>query len=106
MDRLIALYTDDAVDIPPGQITVGKAAIRERHERGLVGINANSSVSFDEIVISGDWAFARGVYQAVYTDLSDGTETPARNDNLWIFKRQGDGNWLIARMMYKPAGDP
>ena len=106
MDALLALYTEDAVDIPPGPISIGKAAIRQRHERGLVGLTANSSVIFDEVVVTGDWAFARGVYQATYTTVADGTQTQARNDNLWLFHRESDGSWRIARMMYNPAGEP
>ncbi len=106
LDALLALYTDDAVDIPPGPISIGKAAIRQRHERGLVGVTANSSIAFDEVVVTGDWAFARGVYQATYTTVADGTQTQARNDNLWLFHRESDGSWRIARMMYNPAGQP
>ena len=106
MDALLALYTEDAVDIPPGPISIGKAAIRQRHERGLVGLTANSWVIFDEVVVTGDWAFARGVYQATYTTIADGTQTQARNDNLWLFHRESDGSWRIARMIYNSAEEP
>jgi len=102
-DALMELYSDDAVDIPPGQKSEGKAAIRERQVRGLEGYRASSALSFDEVIVSGDWAFARGVYEATYTDLVDGTEAEARNDNLWVLRKDSGGAWRIARMMYNPA---
>ncbi len=104
MDALFALYDEDAVDIPPGLISIGRAAIRQRFESSLAEQSVNASISFDDVVVVGDWAFARGIFMGRYTASADGAQTQIRNDNLWIMRRGSDGSWRVAQMMYNSAG--
>ena len=109
MDGVFALWTEDGVELPPGPARIGRASIRDRFEEVTTGGSVAASISFDEVEVAGDWAFARGIFEGTWTPEDGSAQTQETNHNLWVMRRQSDGTWRIARMMWhatEPPGSP
>ena len=65
-EQAVALYTDDAVMMPPyNQSVVGKAQVRKAYEAGTKMRALNLKFTVDEVVqMSPEWAFVRTKSQA------------------------------------------
>lgn len=96
VDALMALYSDEAVSMDPGEPShVGHQAIRAKFERDL-GNNAFEIVStVDDVVVSGDYAVIRGSDNDTLSP-KDGGE-PSNLNSKWMIltQRQPDGTWKI-----------
>jgi ketosteroid isomerase-like protein len=55
----------------------------------------------DEVEAAGHWGFARATVSATRTSKSGGAVEKMRLKNLWIFKRQADGEWKFWRIMFR-----
>jgi uncharacterized protein (TIGR02246 family) len=102
----VALYTADAILLPPGLPPIsGESAIRERY-RGLYS-NALPSLEqhIEEIVVFKDHAFVRGVTSGLFPA---GPNEPARaiNDKFVMLLRREQHQWRIARLMWNSSGAP
>ncbi len=65
LESVLALYTEDAILMPPDSpIVQGKAAIRERYRAGFEQFHMNLSMVSEETQVAGNWAFNRGVTEA------------------------------------------
>ncbi|RMF69689.1 MAG: SgcJ/EcaC family oxidoreductase [Calditrichaeota bacterium] len=104
---LARFYTHDAIQFPPGAPPlVGWDAIRSSLEHELDGIALDATVEIVEVVIAGDWAYARGHYHTAVIPQAGGRRTVTTGSWLDILKRQADGSWKISRSAwssYEPA---
>lgn len=64
----------------------------------------DSSVSVEEIEVSGDWAFERGAYRMKLTPIGGGAPIEDEGKYLDIVRRQGDGTWKYARVSFSSNG--
>lgn len=99
-DKVVALYTDDAILIPSvNSDIVGKTAIRENYRN----IFANSSLQLkstaNEIIQSSDWTIIRGNTNGNILSKKDSSLTPVNDKFLMILKKQS-GKWKIYRLMW------
>ncbi|HUA38065.1 MAG TPA: SgcJ/EcaC family oxidoreductase [Candidatus Sulfopaludibacter sp.] len=95
---LARFYTADAIQFPPNSpALIGWEAIRSKLESELKGIKVAATVKVTEVVIAGDWTFARGTYRMVTTPQGGGEQTVAAGNWLDVLKRQPDRSWKIAR---------
>ncbi len=102
---LAAFYAEDAIQLPPGGPPLeGWEAIRASLERELAGIEIAAGVEVLEVVVAGDWAFARGQYRTSVRPASGGRATEATGSWLDILQRQADGTWRIARSAWSSHG--
>ncbi len=104
-DRLVALFTDDAVLMPMDEPSLmGKEAIREHYEEFFDQSPSNIELSPVETRVAGDWAFER---IQVKVTLPDGASDDRHADvkYLWILQRQPDGSWKISRAIYNLDGN-
>lgn len=93
-DALDAIYTDDAVVMPPGAPTrVGRSEFSD-----LVAPLTITDFELKTIEIEGrgDLAYARHTY-AWTVRIGDGDPMPDRGKALTIWRRQPDGRWLLSR---------
>jgi uncharacterized protein (TIGR02246 family) len=100
-DALAALYTDDAVVMPPNEPAVrGRAAVKA----WLAAFPAvtDFTISHDRIEGRADLAYVRGTY--TMTLRPEGAETPvtARGKYIEIRRRQPNGEWLLETDMFNP----
>jgi len=107
-----ALYTEDAIQLPPNQAAVqGKASIQAWME--AFPPFSNFQEQSLEIEGQGDLAFDRGTYSMTVTPAG-AAPIEDRGKYLIIWRKQADGSWKVLRAIYnsdlplpateKPAG--
>jgi len=103
-DAFMAFFTDDAVVMAPNfPPAIGKQAVRALFQ-GLFGQFAvEETLSSHEILLFGDWAFERGSYTATLTPRSGGGPIQDNGKIIFIWQRQSDGSWKIARDMWNTS---
>lgn len=105
---IAAIYTDDAIVLPPGAGRVeGRAAVQEMFgawmsEGGITSASLDSDVI--TVASSGDYAHAVGSYTISGTG-PDGTEWSDTGKYLEIFENV-DGDWLIAADIWNSDAAP
>lgn len=100
LDAKMSLFTDDIVFLVAGQAPVtGLDEVRSWHARVWEGTKYQCSGSVDEVAVSGDWGFARGAYSGSFTD-SSGTTEKSTGKFINIVRRNADGDWKIARVIW------
>ena len=103
-DRLMALWTDDAILMPMDEPSIrGRQAIAKHYEEFFDQNPSEIELEPVETRVAGDWAFER--IQVTVT-LPGGPEENRHADvkYVWILERQPDGTWKIARAIYNLDG--
>ena len=94
----LALYTEDAIELPPNQAAVqGKAAIQACKE--AFPPFSNFQEQSLEIEGQGDLAYDRGTYSMTVTPPG-AAPIEDRGKYLTILRKQADGSWKVARFMF------
>ncbi|MEX0692425.1 MAG: nuclear transport factor 2 family protein [Gemmatimonadales bacterium] len=99
-----ALWTDDAVYMDAGTPTVVGRVALDSLVQGIFATNRLTEVTenTDEILVSQDMAVQRGTYLETLQPQS-GAAVTLRGRYLFVWRRQADGSWKIARGMGTPA---
>lgn len=109
LDQIVALFTNDIVLLPPNEPAVAGMDATRVWGKGLVDAVTMTSVAIvsDETVVSGDWAFSRGVFRATMQPKGGGSPAaPVANKYILIWRRQADGSWKIARDIWNGSEPP
>jgi len=94
---LVALFTEDCVRMPQGgPATVGRPALEAAYRQDFAEVwktQAKVRLNAEEVIISGEYAFARGADTLV--QVQDGRQVLGGETGKWlfIFRRQTDGTW-------------
>src|SRR5712672_410063 len=101
-DAVRRLYADDVVLMRPFRPSeVGKAAVRQPSVAGPRVSKLNIKFTIAEIVeMAPDWAFARTNSAGTITVTATGATSPEANQELFIFRKDADGAWKIARYSF------
>jgi ketosteroid isomerase-like protein len=96
----VELFEDGAVYMPPGapEVTT-RAGLQEMAASGFGPYAADIQITPAEIVISGDWAFARSYVTGTVTPRAGGEAIRVDVKQIVIYHRQPDSSWKIARMI-------
>ena len=92
---LASLYTDDCVRMPNGgATTLGRKALEAAYRQEFADVwNMKSDVSIktDDIVVMGDYAFARGTDTLTLEDSGKTVQETGK----WMatYRREADGAW-------------
>jgi uncharacterized protein (TIGR02246 family) len=107
-EQAVALYTDDAVMMPPyNQSVVGKAQVRKAYEAGTKMRALNLKFTVDEVVqMSPEWAFVRTKSSGSSKVISTGATNAEANQQLFILHKSDDGAWKIARYSFSNTNPP
>lgn len=57
-------------------------------------------ITVQEIEVTGDWAFSRGIYNATFAPKDGSDPNPVDGKFMTILKRQTDGDWKIHRDIF------
>jgi uncharacterized protein (TIGR02246 family) len=94
------LWTEDAVRLQQGEeADIGKEAIRasdERHKARIVSYVPE----IKDVTVTDGWAFEWGYITGSYKEEAGGAEKPFRAKLLRVLRKQRDGNWKFARVMW------
>jgi uncharacterized protein (TIGR02246 family) len=98
LDGMMAVYTDDAVRMPPNApALIGQESIRSWTQANLDQNTYQLDNPPEEVQVSGDWAFARGTYTVTVTPKAGGESIQLEGKYLVVFQKQPDGSWKAAR---------
>ncbi len=100
VEGILSNYTDDVVSMPPDlPAMVGKDALRAYYEEAFSQLSIESlEMTAAETHVAGDWAFSRGNFEQTVTP-SGGDAFNVVGKYLFIFHREADGSWKIARLI-------
>ncbi|HKD11952.1 MAG TPA: nuclear transport factor 2 family protein [Thermoanaerobaculia bacterium] len=105
---LAELWTDDAVRLEQGEeANIGRPAIRAADERSRAAHPKARIVKYvpeiKDVTIADGWAFEWGYFTGSYKEAADGEEKPFRARLLRVLKKQKDGSWRFARVMWNTS---
>jgi len=90
---LVALFTEDCVRMPQGgPATVGRPALEAAYRQDFAEVwktQAKVRLNAEEVIISGEYAFARGGD----TLVQDGRQVGETGKWLFVYRQQPDGTW-------------
>ncbi len=107
-EKVMSVYASDGVFMPqnrPSQI--GAKAIRMAYTGIFKAIDLDIEFKLAEIrTIAPDWAFARSNSAGAITINANGEKKKAASQELFIFHKNTDGNWKIARYAFSTTLAP
>jgi uncharacterized protein (TIGR02246 family) len=106
--EVMPLYVDDGVFMPPySQSAIGKDAVKVAYDKVFKTITLHVKFTIDEIVqMAPDWAFVRTNSAGTNKFNATGKVTAEGNQELFVFKKDADGMWKIARYSFSPTNPP
>jgi uncharacterized protein (TIGR02246 family) len=98
--KIASWWTEDAIYIDRNEPTVHGRAGLEDMLKGILGQMSvtDASVEKDDLAVSGDLAYVIGRYREVLQPQT-GAVVDNRGRFVFIWKRQADGSWKIARSL-------
>ncbi len=97
---ILELYAPDGVFMPSGAPSaIGTEKIGAAYEYVFATIRLDIKFTIDEIVQSGNYAFARTISRGQVTVLAEGVTAPEENRELFVLQKL-DGEWKITRYMF------
>lgn len=100
LDTVLGLYGADPVFMPQdAPALVGRAAVRAGYEHVFNTLKLNVRFTVHEIEEAGDWAWVRTSSAGRTRVLAAGTEGDEGNNELFVFRREGDA-WRIHRYLF------
>jgi ketosteroid isomerase-like protein len=96
--HVVGYYADELIKDRQGAASEKKTQTVERIAQVLRDDEGRLSVSNDEIVTSGDFAYTRGTLEITLQPRTGGPVQLVRRRFLEIWRKQ-DGQWLVARTM-------
>jgi uncharacterized protein (TIGR02246 family) len=101
-EAVMPLYSEDGVFMAPNfQSAIGKAAVRQAYDAVFKAITLKVKFTIAELVMmSSEWAFVRTNSAGTQKVNASGAASAEANQELFIFKKGGDGRWRIARYSF------
>ena len=98
--KVLPLYTEDGIFMPSGAPTsIGKKQLKEAYEFVFSNIKLNIEFYIDEIIVNGEYAFARTTSKGTTLIKATGKTVPEENRELFVLKKEND-SWKIDRYMF------
>jgi uncharacterized protein (TIGR02246 family) len=105
---VLPLYTDDGIFMPPySPSAIGKDAVRKAYDAVFEELRFHVKFTIAEVVVMAPaWAYVRTNSAGATGHHSTGKTTAEANQELFIFRKDGDGQWRIARYSFSPTNPP
>lgn len=98
--KIMPLYTSDGVFMPSNAPSaVGQEMVKAAYQFIFTNIRLNIEFYIDEVVVNGDYAFARTTSKGTTLIHASGQTVPEENRELFILQKT-NGEWKIARYMF------
>jgi uncharacterized protein (TIGR02246 family) len=95
--RIQSLMADDIVFLTPGRPPFGREAFAAAFQAGLGQARMEGRAEFEEVVVVGTVAYARGRLSLVVTPVADGEPKRLAGYTLSVFRKLPTGRWVLAR---------
>jgi uncharacterized protein (TIGR02246 family) len=100
-DGVVAVFADAAVHMPANSPALaGKEAIRSQFQAVFEQTAYDLTFAVVEVVVAGDWAFARTTVSGATTLITGGEPNQISSKTIFILQRQNDGSWKIGRYIF------
>ncbi|MBI4474813.1 MAG: DUF4440 domain-containing protein [Acidobacteria bacterium] len=101
IDGIRPLTEDNFISMPPNEpALMGKEASLNWIRQGFGVARSKVGVTPRELQIAGDWALDRFDWTMDTTPLSGGSTTHDNGKCVWIWHRETDGSWKVARSIW------
>ena len=95
--RLLAVWSDDGVFMPPNHAVVrGRAALEQYFKERFLETRFRFALTFSDIQLAGALAFERLAYTAVIWPAGGAQPVEDAGKGLHVYRRQPDGSWKLA----------
>ncbi|HWA34535.1 MAG TPA: SgcJ/EcaC family oxidoreductase [Cyclobacteriaceae bacterium] len=100
VSKVLPLYTNDGVFMPSGAPSaIGQEQVKAAYEFVFSLIQLNIEFNIDEIVINGDYGFARTTSKGTTLIHANKQTVAEENRELFVLQKT-NGQWRIARYMF------
>ena len=100
VNKVLPLYTNDGVFMPSNAPSaIGQEQVKAAYEFVFSQIQLNIEFYIDEIVVNGDYAFARTTSKGT-TLIHANKQTVAEENRELFVLQKANGQWKIARYMF------
>ena len=100
VNKVLPLYTNDGVFMPSNAPSaVGQEQVKASYEFVFSQIQLNIEFYIDEIVVNGDYAFARTTSKGTTLIHANGQTVAEENRELFVLQK-AKGQWKISRYMF------
>lgn len=100
VNKVLPLYTADGVFMPSNAPSaIGQEQVKASYEFVFKTIQLKIEFFIDEIVINGDYAFARTTSKGTTLIHANGQTVPEENRELFVLQKVS-GQWKISRYMF------
>ena len=100
VSQVLPLYTQDGVFMPSnGPSAIGQDQLKGSYEFVFKTIQLHIEFFIDEIIVNGDYAFARTTSKGTTLIHANGQTVPEENRELFVLQKE-NGEWKIARYMF------
>jgi len=100
VQKVLSLYSSDGVFMPSNAPSaVGQDQVKAAYEFVFNTIQLKIAFYIDEIVVNGDFAFARTTSKGTTLIHANGQTVPEENRELFVLQKI-NGAWKIARYMF------
>src|SRR5580692_370149 len=101
-EAVMTLYMEDGVFMPPySQSAIGAVAVRKAYDAVFKAITLSVKFNVAETVeMSSEWVFARTNSAGTTLDHATGATSAEANQELFIFRKDRDGKFKIARYSF------
>jgi ketosteroid isomerase-like protein len=93
-DGLKILFDENVIFMPPdGPAFKGWEVYRQWAQPYFDEFDIEENITYEEVEVSGDWAFIRTSYTMKSTPKAGGEAMLGNGKAIWLLKRQADGSW-------------
>ncbi|MCL4866421.1 MAG: DUF4440 domain-containing protein [Gemmatimonadales bacterium] len=104
-DAVVQTLAADVILMAPNRPAIeGADAVGAHFEAQFEQVTLALDYRSLEAVVTGDWAFDRGTYEATVTPKLGGEASTSRGKYLWVARRGTDGGWRYARITWNGDG--
>lgn len=97
LPRLLSLAAEDLVLLSPGQSPCGREGFASTFLAAHQSMHVRCVSELEEVVVVGEMAYARARDTLSVTPRGGGETARFAGDRLTVYRRHGDGRWLLAR---------
>ena len=107
-DAVLPLYTEDGIFMAPfGSSAIGRTAIRKAYDQVFTHLKFNVVFTVLELmVLTPEYAYGRTGSAGNTTNPATGRASSEGNQELFIFRKDADKQWKIARYSFSPISQP
>lgn len=100
VNKVLPLYSNDGIFMPSnGPSAIGQEQVKKSYEFVFKNIQLKIEFFIDEIIVNGDYAFARTTSKGTTLIHANGQTVPEENRELFVLQKI-NGQWKISRYMF------